>query len=517
MKPRNKTYHTLRLILGDQLNYKHTWYNYVNQEVLYVIMEVRQETDYVIHHIQKVIGFFAAMFNFAQWLTQKGFHVYHLKINDPENSQSITNNLDWIIDKYAIQHFEYQLPDEYRLDQELKNWINKKRISHTAYDTEHFITTRTELQQIFSGKKQFLMESFYRHQRRKTGVLMQGDKPAGGAWNYDIENRSKYSGIDPIPKPLLFWKDLRSIEKEIYLAGVQTIGSVDASQFHWPVTRKESLHLLNHFVQDALPWFGRYQDAMVRNQWLMFHSRLSFSLNTKMLHPLEVITKSEQAWLHNPQRYPLASVEGFIRQILGWREYVRGIYWMHMPDYATMNYFEHHQSLPTFYWTAQTRMECMKQAIEGSLNNAYAHHIQRLMVTGAFALLAGVHPDEIDSWYLGIYADAVEWVEMPNTRGMSQFADGGIMGTKPYVGSANYMHKMSDYCASCSYNRNIKVGDNACPFNSLYWHFYHRHSDKLHNNPRIGMMYKTWDRFSAQEQKQILHQAEKYLSQINNL
>ena len=332
-----------------------------------------------------------------------------------------------------------------------------------------------------------------------------------------LKNRSKYSGREPLPEPLLFTKDFRSIENEIYLAGVETIGRVDASQFHWPVTRKESLQLLDHFIQHALPWFGRYQDAMVRNEWLLFHSRLSFSLNTKMLHPLEVIKKAEQAWKDDPKRYPLASVEGFVRQILGWREYVRGVYWMHMPMYATLNYFEHKRKLPAFYWTGKTHMECMKQAIESSLNHAYAHHIQRLMVTGAFALLAGVHPDEVDAWYLGIYADAIEWVEMPNTRGMSQYADGGIMSTKPYAGSANYIHKMSNYCSYCVYDKNKKVGENACPFNSLYWHFYHRHREKLYNNPRIGMMYKTWDRMESKEQQQILSQAEKYLSHLDNL
>lgn len=344
---------------------------------------------------------------------------------------------------------------------------------------------------------------------------MLGNEPVGGAWNYDAENRHKYMGKEAIPPPLLFNKDVRSIEKEIQVSGIKTIGSVDAKNFSWPVTRKESLQLLRYFIEHALPWFGRYQDAMVRNAWLMFHSKLSFSLNTKMLHPLEVIQEAEEAWRNDPQRYPLASVEGFIRQILGWREYVRGIYWMHMPEYATLNYFEHQRTLPAFYWTGETNMECMKQAIQGSLHHAYAHHIQRLMVTGAFALLAGVHPDEVDAWYLGIYADAVEWVEMPNTRGMSQFADGGIMGTKPYAGSANYMHKMSDYCTSCYYNKSLKYGERACPFNSLYWHFYHRHRDKLYNNPRIGMMYKTWDRFSEEEQNKILKQAEIYLSKID--
>ncbi|MCX7743645.1 MAG: cryptochrome/photolyase family protein [Flavobacteriales bacterium] len=517
MKPQKDSYTTLRLILGDQLNYLHSWYQEKNDSVLYVIMEVRQETDYVRHHIQKVIGFFAAMYNFAQWLSKQGHHVYHLKINDPENDQSITKNLDWLMDKYNIQRFEYQWPDEYRLDEQIKAWLSLKSIKTIVYDSEHFITTRDELKEIFRGKKHFLMETFYRNQRKKTRVLMLENKPLGGIWNYDAENRHKYSGKELIPQPLLFFKDLRSIEKEIHTSGIKTIGSVDAKNFTWPVTRKESLELLNHFIEHALPWFGHYQDAMVRNAWLMFHSKLSFSLNTKMLHPMEVIQQVEDAWKNNPKRYPLASVEGFIRQVLGWREYVRGIYWMHMPEYATLNYFKHQATLPTFYWTGETQMECMRQTIQGSLQHAYAHHIQRLMVTGAFALLAGVHPDEVDAWYLGIYADAIEWVEMPNTRGMSQYADGGIMATKPYVGSANYMHKMSNYCTSCFYNKSLKYGEKACPFNSLYWHFYHRHRDKLYNNPRIGMMYRTWEKFNSDEQRQIINQAEKFLSEVEKL
>ena len=517
MKPLKDKYTTLRLILGDQLNYLHSWYQEKNDEVLYLIMEVRQETDYVTHHIQKIIGFFAAMYNFARWLSKQGHHVYYLRINDSENTQSITNNLDWMMERYHIQKFEYQWPDEYRLDEQIKQWLHIKHIQYAVYDTEHFITTRYELKKLFKGKKQLLMETFYRHQRKKTGVLMLGNEPVGGAWNYDTENRHKYIGKEVIPPPLLFNKDLRSIEKEIQISAIKTIGIVDAKNFSWPVTRKESLQLLHYFIEHALPCFGRYQDAMVRNAWLMFHSRLSFSLNTKMLHPMEVIQLAEEAWQNDPQCYPLASVEGFIRQILGWREYVRGIYWMHMPEYATLNYFEHKRTLPAFYWTGETKMECMKQAIQGSLHHAYAHHIQRLMVTGSFALLAGVHPDEVDAWYLGIYADAVEWVEMPNTRGMSQFADGGIMGTKPYAGSANYMHKMSDYCTSCQYNKSLKYGERACPFNSLYWHFYHRHRDKLFNNPRIGMMYKTWDRFSDEEKSKVLNQAEIYLTNIDTI
>jgi len=247
----------------------------------------------------------------------------------------------------------------------------------------------------------------------------------------------------------------------------------------------------------------------------LFHSRLSFLMNVKLIHPLEVIQAAELAYRKQPDRYPLAAVEGFIRQILGWREYMRGMYWAFIPGYSHMNYFGHERPLPNWFWTGETRMRCIQAAIGQSLETAYAHHIQRLMITGNFALLAGIHPDAVDEWYLGIYVDAVEWVQLPNTRGMSQFADGGLVGTKPYVSSAAYINKMSDYCKGCAYQPKLKTGDGACPFNSLYWHFYHRNREKLATNPRIGMVYPTLDKMANREA--LLEQAEKYLQQLDHL
>jgi deoxyribodipyrimidine photolyase-related protein len=513
----NKSYHTLRLILGDQLNYKHSWYSKKNDDVLYVIMELKQESEYVKHHIQKITGFFAAMFNFQRYLKKNGHHVLYLQLQDQQNTGLLTQNLEYIIKTFNIKNFEYQLPDEYRLDQELQKFCNSLNITNSYTDTEHFITHRHELAQLFEGKKSFLMETFYRKLRVKHQVLMNGNQPIHDRWNFDSENRKKYDASIQLPTPLSFKKNVSEIVKEIDEAGITYIGNINSSQFDWPVTRKESLQLLSYFIEHVLPYFGKYQDAMVRNHWLLFHSRLSFSMNVKMISPMEVIRAVEHAYHQDPDKYTIESTEGFIRQILGWREYMRGIYWAKMPEYALLNYFEHHKTLPSFYWDGKTKMQCMSQAIGQSLEHAYAHHIQRLMVTGAFGLMAQVHPDEMDQWYLGIYMDAIEWVEMPNTRGMSQFADGGIVGTKPYLGSSNYMHKMSDYCTSCHYIKELRYGDRACPLNSLYWNFYHNQRSKLEKNPRIGMMYKTWDRMEHEEKEKILTQANEYLKNMNQL
>ncbi|NVJ46898.1 MAG: hypothetical protein HWE07_07210 [Cytophagia bacterium] len=269
-------------------------------------------------------------------------------------------------------------------------------------------------------------------------------------------------------------------------------------------------------MKECLPYFGAYQDAMTTKGWSLFHSRLSFAMNVKLISPQEVIQRTEETWQEN-QEIPLSAVEGFIRQILGWREYMRGIYWKFMPGYAKENFFQNDRKLPGWFWSGKTKMKCLSHAIGQSLDYAYAHHIQRLMVTGNFALLAGIHPDEVDQWYLGIYIDAVEWVEITNTRGMSQFADGGIVATKPYVSSANYLHKMSHYCSGCSYDHKKKLGEKACPFNSLYWDFLERNRGSLQKNPRMGMIYRVWDKNSAENKKQIIEQAASYLERIEEL
>ncbi len=509
---------TLRLILGDQLNYNHSWYQSTNNDVTYLLMEMRQETDYVMHHAQKVIGFFAAMYNFAEYLRKNGHQVIHLKINDKENTQSLTSNLSYYIEKLNISNFEYQEPDEYRLDLQLKEFCAKIQIDSKMYSSEHFLTEREELGKMFKGKKMYLMETFYRKMRQKFNVLMdENGDPIGGKWNFDHQNREKWKGEVAIPETFVHRYDYTEIWNEITKAQIKTFGNPQYQNFIWPTSRKDSLKSLKDFLKNRLPHFGKYQDAMVKNEWAMFHSRISFSLNTKMISPLEVATMAIEEWKKRPDKISLSSLEGFIRQIIGWREYVRGIYWDKMPEYAKLNFFEHRNKLPDWFWSGDTKMNCMKQTIGQSLEYAYAHHIQRLMVTGNFALLAGINPDELDAWYLGIYIDAIEWVEITNTRGMSQFADGGIVGTKPYVSSANYIDKMSNYCEGCFYNKKDKIGDKSCPFNSLYWHFYHRNRSKLEKNPRIGMMYITWDKMNEANKSDILRRAEELIMNIENL
>jgi deoxyribodipyrimidine photolyase-related protein len=506
---------TLRLILGDQLYSHHSWFTETKEEVVYLMLEMRQETDYVRHHVQKVLAFFQSMRNFAAELTEKGHRVRYLRIDDPENRQCLEKNIGDLIDREQFDRFEYLLPDEYRLDKQLQRICEQLPIKTDCFDTEHFLTDRMAVKEFFSGKKTYLMESFYRSMRQKFGVLMQGDKPQGGAWNFDKENRNAFREEVSVPSFPSFDRDLGSLLESIGEAGVQTIGTVDPCRFSWPCSRQEALIVLDHFLDKLLPHFGRYQDAMHTAEPFLFHSRLSFALNSKMLHPLEVIRAAQECLEKDPKTYGLAQVEGFIRQILGWREFMRGIYWAKMPDYALMNFFDHKRRLPAFFWNGKTKMNCLKQAIGQSLQQAYAHHIQRLMVTGNFALLAGIDPDEVDQWYLGIYIDAIEWVEITNTRGMSQFADGGIVGTKPYVSSANYIDKMSNYCESCHYSKSKKTGDKACPFNSLYWAFYERNREKLENNPRIGFVYNTLSKMKQKDE--ILKQAERYLENLEEL
>jgi deoxyribodipyrimidine photolyase-related protein len=514
-----KKYKTLRLILGDQLNYEHSWLEQADKDTLYTLMEVKSEATYVRHHIQKVVGFFVSMRAFASALEDKGHAVAYIRLDDENNQQSIPENIRQLIDKYEVEKFEYLLPDEYRLDEILKKLCDELSVETEVQDTQHFLTERMDVEQFFEGKKTYLMENFYRDMRKKFNLLMEDDEatPLGGDWNYDQSNRKKLPKNHEIPSALHFKHDVSEVVDMIKQYEIETIGDIDPKAFTWPINRAECLELLDDFAEGRLRLFGDYQDAMVERDYLLYHSRLSFAMNSKMLHPLEVVRTCIKYWKGHQEEIDISQIEGFVRQIIGWREFMRGIYWAKMPDFAEMNFFSHEAPLPDWYWTADTKMNCLKHAIGQSLEHAYAHHIQRLMVTGNFALLLGVHPDELDQWYLGIYMDAIEWVEITNTRGMSQFADGGIIGTKPYISSANYIHKMSDYCKNCHYDRKEKFGDKACPYNSLYWDFYDRHREQLSNNARVGMMYSTWDRMDSDKKEQILKQADAYKKKANEL
>lgn len=516
-------YRKLRLILGDQLNINHSWFQGTDRETLYVLMEIKAEQEYVKHHIQKVIGFFLAMRSFSQSLEKQGCSVKYFKLDDADNAQSFERNLLNLIQQNGIDQFEYQLPDEYRLDVLLKNFAckieNTEGVKTTVFDTEHFLSTRDDLATLFKGKKTYLMETFYRKMRVKYQILMDfdGKTPLGNRWNFDAENRQKLHKTVTVPQALHFFRDVSQMVSLLQKMNIETIGNLEADRFDWTTTRDEALQLLDHFIEIRLANFGTYQDAMTQRDTLLFHSKLSFAMNIKLISPLEVVKSCVKYWEKHQNSIDIAQIEGFVRQIIGWREYMRGIYWAHMPNYATLNFFNHQAELPTWFWTGETKMNCLKNAIDQSLDKAYAHHIQRLMVTGAFSLLLGVHPDKIDAWYLGIYMDAIEWVEITNTRGMSQYADGGIVGTKPYAGSANYVDKMSDYCQNCHYDKKLRYGHKACPFNSLYWDFYDRHRDKLVKNPRIGMMYPILNKMSPEELEKILMQADFYKKNVDTL
>jgi deoxyribodipyrimidine photolyase-related protein len=508
---------TLRLILGDQLNPTHSWFDRRSSDITYLMMEILPETQYVTHHIQKILAIFMAMRCFATEMQNEGHHFIYITLDDPENRQSFEENIERLIERHGYSTFEYQQPDEYRLDRLFSRLAKDLTIQTQMYDSEHFITPRNAVAEFFKGRKTYRMESFYRHLRRQKNILMDKDQPLTGQWNYDQDNRKSLPTDETIPDPLLFDNDARKIAETLNRLKVQTIGASRPRHLIWPISQQQSLALLDHFLTSRLQKFGTYQDALTHRDDFLFHSRLSFALNTKQLTLETVIKKSIEYWQRHQDTIHISQIEGFVRQLLGWREYMRGLYWCHMPDYEQMNTLEHRAPLPEFYWTGNTRMACMAHAIRQSLDQAYAHHIQRLMVTGNFALLAGVHPDETDAWYLGIYIDAFQWVEITNTRGMSQYADGGMVGSKPYVSSANYINRMSDYCNHCYYQADKKYGERSCPFNSLYWDFFYRHRERLQTNPRVSVMYRTWDRMNPDDRKHLLDHAARLKQEIQSL
>ena len=504
----------LRLILGDQLNIQHSWYSTVDQETLYVLYELKQETNYVVHHIQKVVAFFSSMRSFADSLKSIGHEVIYFDIASESANNSLSDNIKKLVVEKQITKFEYQLPDEYRLDKQLINLCEELNISTERFDSEHFLTKREDLKSFFEGKKQLIMEFFYRDMRKKYDILMDQGQPLGGQWNFDKNNRKKWKGTPTIPAPFkTAVKSQNEIISAIQKAGIKTFGNYDEKDYLFPSNRDEALVQLEYFCKHLLVHFGDYQDAMHNEQRNLFHSRISFALNVKILNPKEVIDSVISHYHKNSDVIALSQVEGFVRQILGWREYMRGIYWREMPDYKSKNQLDNYNKLPDFYWTGTTKMNCLQKSITDSLDTAYAHHIQRLMITGNFALLIQCHPDVVDAWYLGVYADAVEWVQLPNTRGMSQWADGGIVATKPYVSSGSYIHKMSNYCETCIYDRTKRIGEDACPFNSLYWNFLDDKKTHFSKNNRMAMMLRLLDKIPALEKQEIKERA---LSIIEN-
>lgn len=503
-------------VLGDQLSLNLRGLRDANPNQDAILMcEVRAETDYVGHHKKKIAFLFSAMRHFAADLEDRGFSVRYVKLTDPDNSGSFTGELSRAIDDLKPEKVMLTEPGEWRVLNAFNDWQKSSNVPLDICPDDRFICPINEFISWAEGRKTLRMEYFYRDMRRRTGLLMNGDDPEGGKWNYDAENRKPASDDLFMPKPIRFRADditndvLDLVESEF----PENFGTL--RPFHFAVTREEALRALRQFIDEALPCFGDYQDAMLTGQSFLYHSILSPYINAGLLDPLEVCKKAEKAYYDG--KAPLNCVEGFIRQIIGWREYVRGIYWHSGPEYTSSNALKADRPLPWFYWSAETKMHCMSAVVEQTREEAYAHHIQRLMITGNFALIAGIDPHELHEWYLAVYADAFEWVEAPNTVGMSQFADGGKLASKPYASSGAYISRMSDYCDTCHYSVSKKTGEGSCPFNSLYWHFLDRNREKLGQNGRLQRAYANWDRMSRDKRADYLKTAETYLEDISAL
>ena len=521
MKHNQLKYHTLRIILGDQLNSAHSWFKTRDDGVLYLIAELHSEATYTTHHSQKLCAFFLAMERFSSALQENGHQVCYLTLDDT-TEQSLADVILSLAEQHQIDCIELQRPDEYRVLQQYHELLTgHSKPTFSMVDSEHFLLPFNEIPNFFQAKSTVRMEHFYRKMRQRFNILMADERqPEGGQWNYDIANRNKLKAkdLDDIPAPLCFQHDVTHILERVQRHNISSIGKAQ-SHILWPVTSQDALNLLAFFCEHLLPNFGRFQDAMTDqtpHSWSLYHSRLSFALNVKLISPKHVIKAAITAYQEN-NHIDIAQIEGFVRQILGWREYVRGMYWINMPDYQQQNALNAERDLPSYFWNGQTKMKCLASAIGQSLDYAYAHHIQRLMVTGNFCLLTEIQPQQVDEWYLGIYVDALEWVELPNTRGMSQFADGGWIASKPYAASGSYMQKMSDYCGDCHYKVKEKTSDNACPLNSLYWRFMVKHRERLAKNHRIGMIYGNWDKQDDAQKHAVLQRAEWCLENIESL
>ena len=501
------------LILGDQLSIDIASLRHADPQTDIVLMaEVQEEATYAPHHKKKIAFVFSAMRHFAKDLEATGWRVSYSQLTDSQNTGSLRGEVKRAVIEHQAKGVLATSPGEYRLKSDMQTWSDDLGVDVTCYEDTRFLASEEEFRNWAQGRKQLRMEYFYREMRRKSGLLMQGGKPEGGKWNYDKENRKAAYADHFTPAPFAEPPDeiTQGVLSLVEKAFPNNFGELHP--FQCAVTRSGALKALAQFVEHALPRFGDFQDAMLRDNPFLYHSILSLYINAGLLDPLEVCRRVERAYYDG--HAPLNAVEGFIRQIIGWREYMRGIYWLHMPGYTDENYFGATRPLPDFYWTAETDMACMSAAISQTRDEAYAHHIQRLMVTGNFAMLAGVDPKAVHEWYLGVYFDAYEWVEAPNVIGMSQFSDGGLLGSKPYAASGNYINRMSDYCADCRYDVKEKTTAGSCPFNSLYWDFLIRNEDKLRGNPRLGQVYRTWDKMSDEKKDAYRSRANQFIQTL---
>lgn len=501
----------LRFVLGDQLSHQLSSlesFDKANDTVLMV--EVQEEATYVKHHPKKIAFLFSAMRHFAQELEEIGVSVRYIRLDDPANTHSFRDELCRAVAELKPNEVEVCEPGEYRVWEDMQGWSEACGVPVSILPDTRFYCSREEFADWANGRKLLRMEHFYRQMRKQTGVLMEGKKPVGGKWNYDKQNRKSLPKSFNVPPRMECEPD--AITQEVLELVEQRFNSHFGTleHFWFATTRDKALECFEDFVQRCLPNFGDFQDAMAQDQPFLYHSLISMYLNAGLLYPEELVLRVEEAY-HNNEA-PLNAVEGFIRQIMGWREYVRGIYWLKMPGYGETNELEAHRPLPQLFWTGETKMNCLAQTIQQTHDEAYAHHIQRLMVTGNFALLAGVEPKEVCEWYLLVYADAYEWVELPNTHGMALFADGGFLGSKPYAASGKYINRMSNYCSNCAYDVNESTGEKACPFNYLYWNFLMENHERLRGNQRMSLIYSQMARMSEDKLEAMAEQAEAFLA-----
>ncbi|MBS3824356.1 MAG: cryptochrome/photolyase family protein [Wenzhouxiangellaceae bacterium] len=496
----------LALVTGDQLSPALASLRAITPGRDHVLMaELADEAGYVPHHVKKIALIFSAMRHFAGELEQAGQRVYYHSFDPDSRIRSFSDAIEMHCREHDIDEIVLTRPGEWRVFDEFGRLEKRLGVPVHVLEDERFVSTPDEFAEWAGDRAQLRMEFFYRRMRRKTGLLMSEDGEAeGGQWNFDADNRRKWKGEPKSARPMSFAPDATTqAVLDLVDRRIDSFGRLDG--FDFAVTRAQARRALRHFVKTALPWFGDYQDALPDDEDFLFHSRLSAYLNIGLLDPLEVCRAVEAAWRAGD--VPLNAAEGYIRQIIGWREFVRGIYWLKMPEYADENFLGGDQDLPEWYWSGETGMRCLQRAIENTRNNAYAHHIQRLMVTGNFGLLLGVRPKELCDWYLAVYADAFEWVELPNTLGMVLFGDGGLLASKPYAASGKYIQRMGDHCANCRYAVTERTGHDACPFNALYWDFLMRNEDSLGGNPRMRMMYRNVERLAPADKAAITRRA----------
>jgi len=504
----------LCLILGDQLSHNISSIDGIDPDQDGILlMEVMGEAEYVPHHPKKIAFIFSAMRHFHQELKEKGFCSHYIKLDDERSKGSFGQTLEVFLNDHSYDKIVVTEPGEWRVLEELKGLMETLGVPLEILPDTRFFCSIEEFKKWANGKKSLLMENFYRMQRKQQGILLEEDgKPEGGEWNFDKENRKAIKGNLKLPKPMRFQPD-DTTEEVLQLVSErfsQNFGKLD--NFWFAVTQEQARRALSHFIRYALPNFGDYQDAMKEGEYYLFHSALSQYLNCGLLNPREVCEAVEKAYMEGS--VPINCAEGYIRQILGWREFIRGVYWTYMPKYSSLNALKADRPLPALYWGKETDMNCMRCVVQQTEEEAHSHHIQRLMVTGNFALLAGLDPKEVCEWYLAVYADAYEWVELPNTLGMALFADGGIVGTKPYAASGAYINRMSNFCKNCRYDVKQKVGEDACPFNYSYWAFLMRHEKRFRQNNRMKMVLSHLDKMTDEEKNSINKQFNKFMDTI---